>query len=73
DYGGGVTVEKRFVKGLVSAASYNLFDAYLSSWEMGAGSDRSSHDRANAVNFFKTTTINFLNQETLFKINLHKL
>jgi RHS repeat-associated protein len=72
DYGGGVKVEKYFVKGLVSAAAYNLFDAYLSSQDLGVGSDRTSHIRADAVNYFKTVTIDYITPTTLFNINLHK-
>jgi RHS repeat-associated protein len=72
DYGGGVTVEKHFVKGLVSATIYNLFDAYLSSQQLGVGSDRAAHLRANEVNYFKTNTVNYITPATLFSINLHK-
>jgi hypothetical protein len=72
DYGGGVKVEKYFVKGLVSATAYNLFDAYLSSQNLGVGSDRASRVRADAVNYFKTTTVNYITPATLFNINLHK-
>jgi hypothetical protein len=72
DYGGGVTVEKHFVNGLVSATIYNLFDAYLSSQPLGVGSDRATHIRANEVNYFKTNTVNYITPATLFRINLHK-
>ncbi len=72
DYGGGVKAENYFVKGLVSRTSYTLFDAYISSQDMGLGSDKTSHVRADAVNYFKTTTANYITPTTLFNINLHK-
>lgn len=72
DYGGGVTAEKKLVGGLVSFATYNLFDSFMSSQDAGVGSDIASNVRAKAVNYFMTRTKSFIDNEVLFRIKHHK-
>lgn len=70
--GGGVAVEKKFVKGLVSFSSFNLFDSFMSSQDIEMGSDKNSNDRAKAVNDFNSRTKNYIDNEVLLNIKLHK-
>ena len=71
--GGGVAVEKKFVKGFISkAAVFQLFDAYMSLQDVGTGSDVASNDRARAVNYFNEKTKNYIDNEVLFQIKQHK-
>ena len=49
-----------------------VLDLALSSQATGVTADRNSNVRAQAVNYFNTSTMNYLNQKTLTKINLHK-
>ena len=72
DYGGSVEADKYFGKSIISKTALTLFDVYMSSQSLGVGSDRATHLRANAVNYFKTNTVNYITPATLFSINLHK-
>ena len=72
DYGGADVVQNKMPKNILTKTAFKALDIYLSSEGAGAGSDRASHARADAVNYFKTTTINNITPATLFNISLHK-
>jgi hypothetical protein len=71
DYGGSDFITRKlpytFVKGSVFA-----LDLFLSSEGAGAGSDIASNVRANAVNYFNLRTKNYIDNDVLLRIKLHK-
>lgn len=71
DYGGSDYVARKLPYTLVKGGLF-VVDLTLSSQATGVTADRNSNVRARAVNYFKTSTMNYLNQKTLTKINLHK-
>lgn len=73
DYGGADVVQDKMPKNILTKTLFRGIDLYLSSENMGVGSDRASNIRADAVKYFKTKTINYLDIETLIKISLYKL
>lgn len=70
--GGGVLAEKKIVKGFISKATvFQFFDAYMSSIDVGVGSDVTSNARAKAVNYFKERTKAYIDNQVLFRIKQH--
>lgn len=70
-YGGADIVQRGIPKNILTKTAFRGIDIYLNSIDAGTGSDRVSNVRANAVNYFKTSTINYINPATLFNINTH--
>jgi hypothetical protein len=72
DYGGGNFVESKLPNTKIVRLGFKSLDIYLSSENVGMGSDMVSNVRANAVNYFMTRTKNYIDSEVLFRIKQHK-
>ncbi len=71
-YGGANLVESKLPKNVFAKTIFQGFDLYLGSDNLGVGSDKNSHIRADTQHYFKTQTLKLIDSETLYKINLHK-
>ena len=72
DYGGADYTQGKMPKNVLTKTLFRGLDTYLSSQDLGRGSDRLSNQRANDVNIFKTAIMPLINNSVLFQINLHQ-
>jgi hypothetical protein len=72
DLGGSDYITRKLPYTLVEGSVFVLDNIFLASEAMGAGADRASHIRSDAVNYFKTRTKNHIDNDVLFRIKQHK-
>ena len=65
-------MQDKLPKNILTKVAFTGLDLYLSSENLNVGADRASNARAEAVDYFKTTTKKMINNETLFLISMHK-
>lgn len=70
-YGGSDFIAKKLPYTLVKGSVFTL-DLALNSQSAGVASDIASNKRASAVNYFKTRTNNYIDNDVLFRIKQHK-